>query len=224
LSQWRLLLDKTARGLKRLRTANRPVPDWALGGGTALMIHTGHRISKDIDVFIDDAQYLSFLSPRLGGEDIWACDAFDEATHHLKLIFPEGEIDFIVDPIITGLPSTLKTVEGGDVRQEVLHEIPVEHPVEVALKKLNHRGHMLKVRDIFDIAVVDVIHPKLLRENLFHVAHLKSGVLARLRGIPKPFAQRELAELDISQAWLGEADTCLARVQAMIQAIPEPIA
>jgi hypothetical protein len=57
------------------------------------MIHTGHRLSKDVDAFIDDPQYLPYLSPRLGGEDIWGCQAYDEAANHLKLIYSEGEID-----------------------------------------------------------------------------------------------------------------------------------
>ena len=65
------------------------------------MIHADHRISKDIDAFIDDPQYLSILSPRLSGESVWACDAFTETANHLKLVFPEGEIDFIVAPAIT---------------------------------------------------------------------------------------------------------------------------
>lgn len=67
-----------------------------LGGGTALMICAGHRLSKDIDAFIDDPQYLTFLSPRLAGEAIWACNAYQESANHLRLVYPEGEIDFIV--------------------------------------------------------------------------------------------------------------------------------
>jgi hypothetical protein len=58
------LLDRAISGLARIREAGQPVPDWTLGGGTALMIHARHRISKDIDAFVDDAQYLPFLSPR----------------------------------------------------------------------------------------------------------------------------------------------------------------
>jgi hypothetical protein len=81
LSDWRRLLDRAINGLDRMRETGQPVPDWTLGGGTALMVHTGHRVSKDIDAFIDDAQYLSFLSPRLGGEGVWGCEAFDEAGH-----------------------------------------------------------------------------------------------------------------------------------------------
>ena len=47
MSQWQLLLDRAVVGLDRLRKADRPVPEWVLGGGTALMLHAGHRLSKD---------------------------------------------------------------------------------------------------------------------------------------------------------------------------------
>ena len=67
------------------------------------MLHAGHRLSKDIDAFITDPQYLSILSPRLEGEDIWACDTYAEAANHLKLVHPEGEIDFIVATSVTDL-------------------------------------------------------------------------------------------------------------------------
>jgi hypothetical protein len=78
LPNWRLLLDRTVGGLARLKAKGQPVPPWTLGGGTALMLHTGHRLSKDIDAFIDDPQYLTILSPRLGGEGVWECAAFEE--------------------------------------------------------------------------------------------------------------------------------------------------
>jgi hypothetical protein len=70
------------------------VPDWVLSGGTALMIHADHRLSRDIDAFIDDPQYLTQLSPEI--TDVWKCSAWDRAAHYLKLKYPEGEIDFIV--------------------------------------------------------------------------------------------------------------------------------
>ena len=37
------------------------MPDWVLGGGTALMVFADHRLSRDIDAFIDDPQYLALL-------------------------------------------------------------------------------------------------------------------------------------------------------------------
>jgi len=193
-----------------------------LGGGTALMIHSGHRLSKDIDVFIDDPQYIALLSPRLGGEDIWSCEAYDEAGHYLKLIYPEGEIDFIVAGSITDLPVESKTVDMSEVRPSASHTINVEHPVEIALKKLNYRGSMLKIRDIFDLVVVDSSFSELLRDNLRYVAHLKQGILERLSAISEEFLRQELDELAIADQWRPLADTCLQRMKEVAEAIPEP--
>jgi Nucleotidyl transferase AbiEii toxin, Type IV TA system len=40
-------------------------PVWTFGGGTVLMLRHRHRVSKDIDIFVPDPQYLGFVSPRL---------------------------------------------------------------------------------------------------------------------------------------------------------------
>ena len=40
-------------------------PFWTLGGGTVLMFRYRHRLSKDIDIFVPDPQYLGFVTPRL---------------------------------------------------------------------------------------------------------------------------------------------------------------
>ncbi len=40
-------------------------PPFSLGGGTVLMLRFKHRLSKDIDLFGYDAQWLSVFSPRL---------------------------------------------------------------------------------------------------------------------------------------------------------------
>jgi hypothetical protein len=185
------------------------------------MIHTGHRISKDIDAFIEDPQYLSFLSPRLAGEDIWACEAYEESAHHLKLIFPEGEIDFIVAARITELESEIKAIDISEVTAGVAYKIEVEHPVETAIKKLAYRGSMLKVRDIFDIAVVDSLFPELLRTNLFHVARLKLAILARLNSISEDYLRLEIEELDIADRWRLRALPCRDRVHEIIVALPD---
>ncbi|CAN7714766.1 nucleotidyl transferase AbiEii/AbiGii toxin family protein [Rhizobium sp. LjRoot258] len=49
--------------MESLKKSNVAPQDWTLGGGTALMLHHQHRMSQDIDIFIDDAQYLAFLPP-----------------------------------------------------------------------------------------------------------------------------------------------------------------
>jgi hypothetical protein len=90
------------------------------------------------------------------------------------------------------------------------------------LKKLNYRGSMLKVRDIFDISVVDALFPELLRDNLSRVAPIKPKIIARLDMISENFLQLELGELDVTESWRSGAANCLPRVRKIIAAIPEP--
>ena len=182
------------------------------------MLHTGHRLSKDIDAFISDLQYIPILSPRLGGEDVWACDTYDESPNHLKLVYPEGEIDFIVAAPITDL--ACESMRIPDEQDDESTEIEVEHPVEIALKKLFYRAGSLKVRDIFDIAVVDSLHHDLLRSNLRHASHVKRDILTRLANLPGDYLSQELAELDIQENWKRLADECLARTTTVIESIP----
>ena len=65
MSAWDSLLIRALAALDHLDRNGTPLRRWALGGGTALMLHHHHRDSKDIDLFIDDPQYLGLLSPRL---------------------------------------------------------------------------------------------------------------------------------------------------------------
>jgi hypothetical protein len=221
LSHWRILLDRTVSGLERFRARGQPVPEWVLGGGTALMLHSGHRLSKDVDAFIDDPQYISLLSPRLGGEEIWACETFDETANYLKLVYSEGEVDFIVAGPITDIAAESKTIDLSEIRAEASCVVDVEHPVETALKKLSYRGTLLKIRDVFDIAVVDSLYSDVLHDKLRHVAHLKSGILERLRGIQEEFFLREIEELAILDRWRPLADNSLHRLREIAAKIPD---
>jgi hypothetical protein len=183
------------------------------------MLHTGHRLSKDIDAFITDPQYLSILSPRLGGEDVWECETYSEAANHLKMVYPEGEIDFIVAAPITELASETMTILDEQGGQSV--QIAVEHPVEIALKKLFYRASSLKVRDIFDIAVVDLLHHDPLRTNLHRASDVRTDILNRLGNLSEDYCRQELAELDIQEDWKHIADECLTRTRAVIENIPD---
>jgi Nucleotidyl transferase AbiEii toxin, Type IV TA system len=208
--------------LNQLRKKGKAVPDWILGGGTALMLHTEHRLSKDIDVFITDPQYISILSPRLGGEDTWACETYAESANHLKLVYPEGEIDFIVAAPITDVaPESVTIPEEQGSSTGRSFQLEVEHPVEIALKKLIYRAGLLKVRDIFDIAVVDFAHHDLLHANLHHASDAKQDILKRLARLPEDYCRQELAELDITEKWQRIADECLVRTRKIIESIPD---
>src|ERR1700730_16514545 len=80
---------------------------------------------------------------------------------------------------------------------------------------------MLKIRDVFDIAVVDCLFSELLRDNLRHVAHLKQGISERLSAISEELLRQELDELAIADEWRPLAATCLQRMKEIAEAIPE---
>ena len=57
----KILLQKA---IDILEEADIKDDEWAVGGGTVLAHYYNHRISKDIDIFINDIQLLTLLSPR----------------------------------------------------------------------------------------------------------------------------------------------------------------
>jgi hypothetical protein len=200
LSNWRLLLSRTVTGLERLEQQGQAVPEWILGGGTALMLHANHRLSKDIDALIDDPQYLGIMSPNV--TEVWSCRTWDEAAHYLKLIYAEGEID------LTDLPPARKV------------SIEVEHPAEIALKKMHYRPTMLKPRDILDIAVADSLDHDALVGNLSVISDKKSALIKRLDNVDRKFLQAELAELDIQTGWDDQKKNCLDTTRSLVKQIP----
>ena len=218
MSAWRRLLGRTLDGLSDLERQGQPVRDWVLGGGTALMLHANHRLSRDIDAFIDDPQYLALLSPET--TDVWNCIDWDKAAHYLKLRYPEGEIDFIVSGAISELEAVPKEIDLTSIRAGWTPTILVEPPTEIALKKMYHRT-MLKPRDIFDIAVVKKIDGAALIANLGSVASKKDDLVRRLAGIHVGYLTADLSELDIQPGWERELKTCLETVRSIVAQIPE---
>lgn len=182
------------------------------------MIIADHRMSRDIDAFIDDPQYLSLLSPET--TDVWACSAWDRAAHYLKLKYPEGEVDFIVTAPISSLPSIEKQIDLTGIRKGSKPTIQLDSPTEIALKKLHYRATMLKSRDVFNISVINAIDGDTLNANLHEVAEKKGDLLRRLSNIKEDFLQAELAELDIRPAWEKHKETCLETVRAIVGRIP----
>ncbi|QDP24297.1 nucleotidyl transferase AbiEii/AbiGii toxin family protein [Bradyrhizobium cosmicum] len=218
MSGWLSLLGRTLDGLSSLEQLGQPVPDWVLGGGTALMLYANHRFSRDIDAFIDDPQYLGFLSPET--TDVWNCEDWDKAAHYLKLRYPEGEIDFIVSGAISDLDPAEKEIDLTSVRAGWTPTIKVEPPAEIALKKMYHRATMLKPRDIFDIAVIMKIAGDSLTANLGKIASRKDDLVRRVAGIRVDYLKSDLAELDIQPGWEREKETCLETVRSLVAQIP----
>jgi hypothetical protein len=144
---WRRLLELALPVLDEIG----PGVDWTLGGGTALALKLNHRVSYDVDIFMENAGHLHALSPTRNAAARALTDRWQEPGHYLKLERPEGEIDFIVAARLTGLRPWLYDFRG--------REIAVETPAEILAKKLKYRGSRLLPRDIFDILALRRSHP-----------------------------------------------------------------
>jgi hypothetical protein len=73
------------------------------------------------------------MSPKV--TEVWNCRTWDEAAHYLKLIYAEGEIDFIVSGPLSGLGTDTFEIDLTDLSPARKISIEVEHPAEIALKK-----------------------------------------------------------------------------------------
>lgn len=130
--------------LDSLKEAGIPDNGWHIGGGTVLSSIYNHRLSKDIDVFLEDIQSLSYLSPKIIEPD--NLYAYLEDGNYTTLTFKEGKVDFIFGPHLTAFPDKKIIFLG--------KETQVEDPIEIVTKKLFYRGYDTHARDIFDLAIV----------------------------------------------------------------------
>ena len=140
-------------------------PFWTFGGGTLLMFRCGHRMSKDIDIFVPDPQYLGFVTPRLSdtAADLTQ-DYIEMAGAFVKLQFEEGEIDFVAAPNL---------LQDAWENWEIMgREMKVETAAEIIAKKMYHRGDRVTARDLFDLTLVIEHDPdKLAGATPFLVRH-----------------------------------------------------
>ncbi|HVR54938.1 MAG: hypothetical protein DI587_03645 [Variovorax paradoxus] len=131
-------------------------PFWTFGGGTVLMFRHRHRLSKDIDIFVPDPQYLGFVTPRLSDAAADLTQDYTEmAGSFVKLQFEEGEIDFVAAPNL--LDAAWETWDIGG------RAVKVETSAEIIAKKMYHRGERATARDLFDLALVVEREPHALR-------------------------------------------------------------
>jgi hypothetical protein len=149
-------------------------PFWTLGGGTVLMLRYHHRLSNDIDIFVPDPQYLGFVTPRLSDTAADLTENYEEQpSAFVKLLFEEGEIDFVASPNL--LPNSWENWNIGGTM------VKVETASEIIAKKMFHRGDRVTARDLFDLALVIEREPKqLLTAAQFLLRH-REAFLAQIR-------------------------------------------
>jgi predicted nucleotidyltransferase component of viral defense system len=148
-------------------------PLWTFGGGTVLMLRHGHRLSKDIDIFVPDPQYLGFVSPRLSDVAELVTSDYVEGPGYVKLLRPEGEIDFVASSNLTEVPFEVWSLLGRQVK--------VETSVEIVAKKLWHRGDQATARDLFDLALVIQREPLALTSAREYLVRHRGAFLSQLQ-------------------------------------------
>jgi len=167
---WRSLIR---RAVARLQAIGLDTRDWTWGGGTVLMLRYQHRQSRDVDIFINDVQYLSYLSPRLDDRETDDLLEYHEQANHLRLEYPEGEVDFLtVAPVFPGLNPQTMSLEGlpGDIQ--------LMQDKEILGQKLHYRAAGFTGRDLYDFVAVTRGDPDLLLDReLQHIAERRRDAL-----------------------------------------------
>jgi len=151
VNAWEILFRRTLEIVDSVAASGTRFDDWSFGGGTVLMRRYRHRVSKDVDIFVPDPQYLGYVSPKLNDAAESLTSKYLETANSVKLFFPEGEIDFIASAPLTDKPTVDETVLGRRVR--------VETTAEILAKKVWHRGREFTARDIFDFALIATKEP-----------------------------------------------------------------
>jgi len=171
-----------------LKSAGIKSSQWSFGGGTALMLYYGHRLSKDIDIFLSDAQLITYLTPRLNDFVSERIVDHTEMSYFLKLTILSGEIDFILAPVLTKNPFTYEQYGSDYVR--------VETPEEIIIKKIFYKAEQLKGRDIFDLATVIYHDKEVLLRNSDIIKAKVSTLLDRISMLERDY-NTEVQKLDI---------------------------
>ena len=173
LKTWEILFRRALILIDDARAKGIPVDDWTFGGGTVLMRRHRHRLSKDVDIFIHDPQFIGYLSPRLSPTAESLTTDYSEDTNFVKLSFPEGEIDFVAAPSLTSAPAKAEILLG--------RSFLVETSTEIVAKKIWHRGAEITARDIFDFAMVAELEPGAMQEIAPILDDRRDAVLNRIR-------------------------------------------
>ena len=208
---WQALLPRALTLIDEIRAHGGIAdPFWTLGGGTVLMFRHRHRLSKDIDVFVPDPQYLGFVTPRLNNvaADITA-DYTEQPSAWVKLQFEEGEVDFVASPNLLGDAWETWKIDGHDVR--------VETSAEIIAKKMFHRGDRVTARDLFDLALVIEREPGPLKAaGPFLIRH-RQAFLDQIRN-PHPTLETGFAAI-ATLDYAPEFDHCVALAGAFLDAL-----
>jgi len=120
---------------------------WTFGGDTALAQILDHRISYDVDIFLDSSTVLKNLAPNNNPVTKLLCDTWQWPGKYLKLNLRDvGEIDFLNAPTYIDNPTYQMRFSD--------RSLAAERSAEIATKKLIYRASKFTARDTFDLAAI----------------------------------------------------------------------
>ena len=185
---WKELLHQAYALVDEFAAGGVADPFWTFGGGTVLMLRHRHRLSKDIDIFVPDPQYLGFVSPRLSDVAEEISHNYVEGAGFTKLLLATGEIDFVASPNLTQVPYEIWELLGRRIR--------VETSAEIVAKKLWHRGNSATARDLFDLALVIEREPHALATAAEFLLRHRESFLRQIEE-RKAVLSVQFAEIDV---------------------------
>lgn len=121
-------------------------------GGTALAIYYyQHRLSFDIDLFVTDAQVLSYLSPKhwIDETNNFNSSSYIDLSHHIRVLEKKNNIK--IDVLVSRSSTSNYLVD--DSTTLFNETIYVESIEDIIAKKIVYRRNDNLTRDIIDIAI-----------------------------------------------------------------------
>jgi len=188
-----------------------PLEAWSFGGGTALaLFYLQHRRSYDVDIFVHDPQYFSFLSPKwfMDDQKVFQSDYLEQADHISLATLTGVKLDLLLAPNLTDEPSSLRKV--GRV------ECYVESVEEIIAKKIRYRRLQVKTRDIVDIGVAVTQSPGILKRLINQNTVTLDELFEWRETLRQVDRERYLQELAIIEPVADYRNACAGSIAAII--------
>jgi hypothetical protein len=179
-----------------------------------MVLQIDHRESHDVDIFLPDPQFLSFLDLKLHDFDfeIPPTDYDGDGSGFLKIAFKDvGQIDFVVGHTLTSSPTIEKTIENEAVQLETIPEI--------ITKKIYYRGASIKPRDIFDVAAASEQFEDTMILALRNYPEKVAATLAKIDQLNPEFVQTAICALAIKDKYKPVATTALAQTRSLLSKV-----
>ena len=148
------------------------IEEWSFGGGTALSYcYYQHRMSYDIDIFLEDFSAISILlenKNEIANNLGIPIDLVKASSSNLTFILKQNDeglkLDFLYGTALTSTPYCSKNIFE-------FQKIVVQTPIEILARKLKHR-ETVTIRDFVDFSFAEqqeAILTKLKSENIVDI-------------------------------------------------------